>query len=140
MGVFNVSNGPLTEVIPLSSFSGTIDSKEYVARAHTTGVVSSPTKLGDSSGSLLTLSLDVRGYDILTAFPLTSIPRNSDRGTMAAVANLGLVDKMTGCVAITSNLIKRQENGRIAVYSNLRALGILGEHPVGNETYTHAGN
>lgn len=48
---------------------------------------------------------------------------------MAAVANLGLVDKMTGCVAIASNLIKRQENGRIAVYTNLRALGILGEHP-----------
>ena len=125
MGVFNVSDRPLTELIALSSFSGTNDSLEYVVRAHTTGLVSSPTQLS-SATSFFNLTLDIRGYEILSAFPLKSLPR-MDQGSVT-VANMGLVDKMTGCAAIIQNTIKKQDNGRILVDTSLKALGVLGEY------------
>lgn len=125
MGIFNISNRPLSELIPLSSFSGTTGSLGYVVRAHTTGLVSSPTQLG-SQNSFFTIPLDNRGYEILSVFPLKPLSR-MDQGTVA-IANMGLVDKMTGCAAIMSSTIRKQENGRILVDTSLRALGVLGKY------------
>lgn len=128
MGVFNVSDRPLTELIPLSSFSGTTESLTYVVRAHTTGLVSSPTQLC-SETSIFNMTLDIGGYEILSAFPVKFLPR-MDQGVVA-IANMGLVDKMTGCAAIRKNTIKKQDNGRILIDTGLKAVGVLGEYEEG---------
>lgn len=124
LGIFNISHRQLTEIIPLSDFSGVIDSLEYVVRAHTTGLVSTPIKLS-SPTSFLATSLDVRGYEIFSAFPLKSLP--SVKNWTISIGNLGLLGKMTGCAAITSNVINRQDNGRILIDTSVKAFGILGK-------------
>ena len=124
MGVFNVSLRPLTEMIPLSSFPGTVSTLTSVIRAYTSGKVSRPTKVG-SPGSLIIGSLDVRGYEIYSAFPLTAY-RTGGLGEIL-VASLGLLEKMTGCAAIVSNESKQLENGRILIDTRVKALGVLGK-------------
>lgn len=124
LGIFNVSKHTLTELVSLSNFSGTISAIEYVVRAHTSGLVSAPAVL-DSPRSLYTVSLDRRGYEILCAFPAKSLAGHKHENV--SIATLGLIDKMTGCVAIVSNAINSQYNGRIMIDVKLKALGVLGE-------------
>lgn len=124
VAIFNISARPLTELIPLSCFPGTVPSLSYVVRAHVTGKISAPMKLGNPT-SLITGSLDVRGYDIFTAFhaaPLTG-PKHGDM----YVANLGLISKMTGGVAIGPSSIVLKENGRVSVAVKLKAFGVFGK-------------
>ena len=124
LAVFNVSSKPLTELIPLDSFPGTTGDMSYVVRAYSSGKVSSQTKVGLSS-SYFTCSLDVRGYEIFSAFPLHSIP--SDRFGELQLAPLGLLGKMTGCAAIVNKHFEKLENGRIMLYTIVKALGVLGK-------------
>lgn len=124
VAVFNISARPLTELIPLSCFPGTVPSLHYIVRAHVTGKTSVPIKI-DGPTSLITTSLDVRGYEIFTAFhavPFTA-PRHGD----IWVANLGLVNKMTGGVAIVNGSTGLKENGRVSVDVKLKALGVFGK-------------
>lgn len=123
VGVFNISARPLTDIIPLSQFSGVLPSLSYVVRAHTSGLVTSPVRT-DSPASRLAVSLDVRGYEILTAYPLS--PFDSESLGRVFVANLGLVGKMTGAAAIVSNSYDLLRNGRIFVDTSIKALGVLG--------------
>ncbi|KND91250.1 putative galactinol--sucrose galactosyltransferase 6 [Tolypocladium ophioglossoides CBS 100239] len=123
LGVFNISARQLTEIVPLSCFPGTVPSMEYVIRAHTTGKVSHPASIGHQK-SLITASLDVRGYEILCAFLLTSFSGIKHKDGWAA--NLGLVGKMTGCAAIMTSSISQFESGRVSVVTRLKALGVLG--------------
>lgn len=79
----------------------------------------------DDPTSLIVGSLDVRGYEIFTAFqavPLTG-PKYGD----IWVANLGLINKMTGSVAILASSISMKENRRVSVAVKLKALGVFGE-------------
>ncbi|KEY65120.1 hypothetical protein S7711_04210 [Stachybotrys chartarum IBT 7711] len=124
LAVFNVSAQPLTELIPLTYFPGVIKDSQYVVRAHTTGRLSPPIRAGEA-GSLLTISDDIRGYEIYWASPLTTL-LSDEQNRDVSIANLGLVGKMTGCAAITSNRITRQDNGRVFVDARLRALGVWG--------------
>ncbi|KAF4125127.1 Raffinose synthase or seed imbibition protein Sip1 [Geosmithia morbida] len=124
LGVFNVSGRPLTELVPLSDFPGTVSLARYVVRAHTTDAVSAPTSLS-SPRSLFNITLGTRGFEILCAYPLQHMPSTRGPGTVS-VANLGLVDKMTGCAAITSGTTHKQDNGRIRITTRLKALGVLG--------------
>jgi len=123
LGLFNISARPLLEMIPLADFPGVMAATEYVVRAHNTGKVSKPAKPG-ASDSLTAMSLDVRGYEILCAFPLTSYSglKHKDGRT----CTLGLVGKMTGCAAIVSSSVRQRENGRVLATTRLKALGVLG--------------
>ena len=123
LGVFNISGRQLTEMIPLSCFPGAVPSSDYVIRAHTTGKVSAPASMKHQK-SLTTVTLDVRGYEILCAFPLTAF--RGAKHENGWVANLGLVRKMTGCAAISTSSINQQGNGRVSVITRLKALGVLG--------------
>ncbi|PNY24554.1 galactinol-sucrose galactosyltransferase 6, partial [Tolypocladium capitatum] len=123
LGVFNISARQLTEMIPLSLFPGTVPSTEYVIRAHTTGKVSHPVSIGHQR-SLIKTCLDVRGYEILCAFPSTPFSGTKHKDGWAA--NLGLVGKMTGCAAIVTSSVDQLETGRVSVVTRLKALGVLG--------------
>ncbi|KAI0171635.1 raffinose synthase Sip1 [Pestalotiopsis sp. NC0098] len=123
LGVFNISARPLTEVIPLSRFFGVIASVNYVVRAHSSGKLS-PVIKPDSVRALLPVSLEVRGYDILSAFPLTQF--DSESLGSVNTANLGLVGKMTGAAAITTSEYEWLPDGRVFLDTRLKALGVLG--------------
>ena len=123
MGVFNISARPLTDIIPLQRFPGVLSSMRYIVRAHSTGKVSKPVQTG-LPASMLTVSLDVRGWDIFTAYPL-DILHTETRGTIY-VANLGLVGKMTGSAAILRSSFDLEHNGRVFLDTTVKALGVLG--------------
>ncbi|PHH88807.1 hypothetical protein CDD83_7030 [Cordyceps sp. RAO-2017] len=123
LGVFNISPEPLLEIVPLSCFPDTSPSLDYVVRAHATGKLSMPTRAGQPN-SLLTVSLDTRGYEILCAYPLTAFASEKHKGGW--VANLGLVGKMTGCAAMSASNIHQDEKGVVSIETRLKALGVLG--------------
>jgi Raffinose synthase or seed imbibition protein Sip1 len=124
MGVFNISTRPLTEILPLSRFSGVLPSSHYVVRSHRSGKVTAPLQTS-SPASLLTLSLGVGDYDILCAFPL-SVFDTETRGRVL-LTNLGLVGKMTGCAAILNSRFELLDTGRVFIDTILKALGVLGK-------------
>ncbi|PHH83448.1 hypothetical protein CDD82_764 [Ophiocordyceps australis] len=123
LGVFNVSARALTELIPLESFPGTLSCLNYIVRAHTTGKVSMPIKVGQRP-SLLVTWLDVRGFEIYCAYPLTHFTGNKHSGGWTS--NLGLVGKMTGCAAIINSTVSQNEHGRVVMETQLKALGVVG--------------
>ncbi|KAM5355451.1 hypothetical protein ACJ41O_002097 [Fusarium nematophilum] len=123
LAIFNISARPLTELIPFSSFPGVDPSIPYVVRAHTTGKVSEPVKIGEP-GSLFTACLPVRGYEIFSAFPL-AVLSGEKRGAVS-VSNLGLLGKMTGAAAIFMNSLEKRENGRVVLDTRVKAFGVVG--------------
>jgi len=124
IGFFNVSQRPLSELIPLSKFPGVIEAQYYVIRAHSSGIISKPMQVVDKNG-LIFVSLGVRGYDILSSYPLRGfVDEKSSETTW--IANLGLLGKMAGAAAIVDNRITKLENGRIFIDTNIKALGTLG--------------
>ncbi|KAK8851880.1 raffinose synthase Sip1 [Apiospora arundinis] len=123
LGVFNISSRPLTELIPVSRFSGVIPSMKYIVRAHKSEKVSEIVT-PSSPAALLPVSLEVRGYDIFTVFPLSQF-HSDTKGTIYA-ANLGLVGKMTGAAAIMSSELELMRNGKVMLDTRLKALGTLG--------------
>jgi hypothetical protein len=75
--------------------------------------------------SLIYVSLGVRGYDILSAYPLRGFVDEKHSET-TWIANLGLLGKMAGAAAVVDNQITKLDNGKIFLDTNLKALGILG--------------
>lgn len=124
MGVFNVASRELTDIIPLSRFSGVLPSMHYVVRAHTTGLITGPVQTS-LQASKLAVTLDVRGYEIFSAYPLSIF--DSERLGRVHVANLGLIGKMAGAAAITENQCELQHNGRVFLDTRVKALGVLGK-------------
>jgi hypothetical protein len=124
IGFFNVSQRPLTELIPLSKFPGVVEAQYYIIRAHSSGAVSKPMQVVDKN-ALIYISLGIRGYDILSAYPLRGFV---DGNETTWVANLGLLGKMAGAAAIVDNRVTKLENGRIFIDTNIKALGTLGMH------------
>ncbi|KAI1136070.1 glycoside hydrolase family 36 protein [Hypoxylon sp. FL0543] len=123
LGVFNTSRSSLRELIALSDFPGVLSSIAYVVRAHRSGFVT-PVIERNSPTANLTVSLDVRGYDIFTAFPITQY--DSETNGKIFVANMGLIEKMTGAAAITAYQSELLHNGRVFLDTRLKALGVLG--------------
>lgn len=124
IGFFNISQRPLTELIPLSKFPGVIEAQYYVVRAHSSGSVSKLLQVVDPS-ALLKISLDVRGYDILSAYPLRGFVNENEEQT-TWIANFGLLKKMSAAATIVNTTITKLENGRIFIDTKLKALGVLG--------------
>ncbi|TAQ84033.1 hypothetical protein B7494_g7645 [Chlorociboria aeruginascens] len=124
IGVFNISQRPLSELIPLSKFPGVVEAQYYIIRSHVSGLISKPLQVIDPS-SLISISLSIRGYDILSSFPLRGFlsPITADT---TWIANLGLLAKMAGAAAIVSSSITQDEHGKITLDTSLKALGVLG--------------
>ncbi|KAH6853927.1 glycoside hydrolase superfamily [Chaetomium sp. MPI-CAGE-AT-0009] len=127
VGLFNVrEEGAVTEVLPLGRFpgvGGAEPGRRFVVRAHASGRVTPPLEVG-SPAAMLTVSLGVRGCDVLCAYPLHAV-ESKTRGEVL-LANLGLVGKMTGCAAVLRTVFEVRENGRMVVDATVKALGVLG--------------
>src|SRR5258707_35786 len=108
VGFFNISQRPLTELVPLSKFPGVVEAQYYIVRAHSSGAVSKPIQVVDPN-SLLYVSLGVRGYDILSSYPLRGF-FDEKKNETTWIANLGLLGKMAGAAAIVDNKITKLEN------------------------------
>lgn len=110
-------------MIPLHAFRGVSASTSYVVRAFTTGAVSKQLHLEDKVAASILATPSDKGYEIYSAYEVQSFA-SLHFGDMG-VANLGLVDKMTGCAAVeASDIIK---DSKISVKMKLKALGVLGE-------------
>lgn len=128
VGIFNVSQRPLSELIPLSKFPGIVDAQFYIIRAHTSGLISRPMQAVDPN-ALLCVSLEVRGYEIFSAYPLRGFV-NEKKSETLWVANLGLLGKMSGAAAVVDSKMTKQESGRVFIETNIKAFGILGTYPI----------
>jgi len=120
VGVFNVSPRAVEEIVTLSDFPGT-DEGCYVVRSHVSEAISEPFSRDDSS--TICVSLDVKGYDILSAYPVSAHKVSSGD---VQVANLGLLGKMTGAAAVVNSDVYVERAGRIRIWTALKALGTLG--------------
>lgn len=129
LGCFNVSERPLTEFVHLNDFFGIESGEDYVVRNHTTGELS-PLVSYDSKSPPVSLEVEVKGWEILTAYPVRSFTLSGSTGLKnqgTQVAVLGLLGKMTGAAAVVRSDIRMEENGRLRLDVTLKALGILGE-------------
>jgi len=132
LGIFNVSQRPLSELVPLRDFPGIERDGAYVIRAHSTGEISNVMALGDDL-ALVSLDVAVKGWEILSAYPLYSFTLSGSRGTrdnLTKVAVLGLLGKMTGAAAVMNSDIYIESNGRLHIQTSLKALGVLGSLPL----------
>jgi hypothetical protein len=75
---------------------------------------------------MLTISLDIRGFEILTAFPVVNLSSRQKEKEKVKISNLGLMYKMAGAAAIESMTTTTMENGKALLQISLKALGILG--------------
>lgn len=110
-------------MISLSRFPGVSEDVTYVVRAHTTGLVTNPIQK-KSARSLISLSLDLRGYEIFTAYPLKSL--TGEIGESVWIGSLGLLDKMASGATIVGSFYSHK-NGRVCIDARLKALGNAGE-------------
>lgn len=127
LGIFNCSPQPLAEFVHLSDFPGT-EEGEYVIGAFTSGEVSPPVKRGDEQ-AMAKVELKKQGWEILSAYAVKTLQMDEKHGKVA-VANMGLLGKMTGSAAVTGCDIYIEDNGRLRVWTSLKALGTLGESPL----------
>ncbi|KAF2454354.1 raffinose synthase protein-like protein Sip1 [Lineolata rhizophorae] len=156
LAVFNVSGRALTELIPLADFPGAEGpgrsdgqgageaSREerdtmgvhaqqgvlgaYVVAAHRSGKVSAPMLVG-ARIAFVCLELGVAEWDILTAVPVREFELGKGGGEEkrpVKVANLGLLGKMTGAAAVVNTDVYVEDNGRLRVWTSLKALGTWG--------------
>lgn len=124
LGLFNVAEQDASSLISLADFMGVNKDDEYVIRSHTTGVITAPKKLSDKD-SLVSVTLEPRGWEILTATPVQSLSMPSSNNP-TGIAVLGLLGKMTGAAALLESHISVLENGRLRMNISLKALGTLG--------------
>ena len=125
LGLFNVSERPLSELVNLNAFPGVKREKEYIVRSHTTGEVTHPIQLNTKT-PVISLEVEVKGYEILSSYLLSVVPspKSSDPSTKVAV--LGLLRKMTGAAAVVNSDTRLEGNGRLRVEVTIKALGTLG--------------
>ena len=129
LGCFNVSERPLSEFVNLNDFFGIERDEDYVLRSHTTGEVSPRMSL-ESESAVVSLQLEVKGWEILTAYPLRAFTLSGSTGLKqdaTQIAVLGLLGKMTGAAAIVRSDMQVEGNGRLRVKATLKALGVLGK-------------
>ena len=128
LGVFNVSQAPLSELVMLREFAGVEEEQDYVVRAHTTGEITEPLRLTDAL-PLVSLFLEPKSWEILTAYPLLAIENPAATSTSSNVTNialLGLLGKMSGAAAILSSTIEEHPSKRMRISATMKALGVIG--------------
>ncbi|CAK7566644.1 MAG: hypothetical protein SEPTF4163_004594 [Sporothrix epigloea] len=127
LGVFNVSDRRVLELVPIARVPGVDsnvnDNTLYLARAHTSGKTTGVPVRADA---LLTLALDVYEYEIISVYKVQSFS-TGDAAHPLHVVSLGLVDKMAAAATVVSAVYDQQgNNGRIAVRISLKAPDRLG--------------
>ncbi|EEQ88011.1 hypothetical protein RJZ56_004682 [Blastomyces dermatitidis] len=138
LGLFNISAQKISSIVSILDFHGISPGSddEYVIRAHSTGAITHVMK-PSSQDCLVAVSLQTKGWEILTVYPVYSFKMpnrhgNKDAGsntndiTPTRVAVLGLLGKMTGVAAIISSDVFLAANGRLKFDVTLKALGTLG--------------
>lgn len=129
LGVFNCTPRSLGELIGLDAFPGT-EKGTYIIRSHTSGQVTHPAS-ANGDRVLVYLELDVRGYEIFSAYPLLSFELEREHKRQGpkdiSVSNLGILEKMTGAAAIinTDSYVDRT-SGRLRIWTSLKVLGTYG--------------
>lgn len=78
----------------------------------------------ESQTARLGVTLEVGGYDIFTAYPVTQF--DSETNGRITTASLGLIDKITGAAAVIENHFEFLATGRVLSVARLKALGTLG--------------
>ncbi|KAI0995554.1 hypothetical protein K3495_g12625 [Podosphaera aphanis] len=121
IGIFNITPRRNGKIFSTSMFPGIDNGHQYLIRAYKSGHISDP--LNINKDVLIYTSIDASGYDILSAYPINKL---SAKNNEIFIANLGLLDKMTGIAAITGCKIAKLETKRILIETSLKALGILG--------------
>ncbi|KAF1913813.1 raffinose synthase protein-like protein Sip1 [Ampelomyces quisqualis] len=129
LGVFNCAPRPLTELVGLDSFPGT-EKGTYIVRSHISGKITNPTSL-EKNESLIHVELAVRGWEILSAYPLRSFKLKREQPWKGpdhiSIANLGILGKMTGAAAIINTDSYIDEwSGLLRIYTSLKVLGTYG--------------
>ncbi|KAF2721884.1 glycoside hydrolase family 36 protein [Polychaeton citri CBS 116435] len=123
LGLFNVTQQPISELIPLDDFLGT-EEGQYVISSFVSGEVSKPLRRG-AKKALVQVELGKRGWDVLNAYPLRPFKLGkSDEAT--SIAMMGLLGKMTGSAGVAGCDIYVEDSGRLRVWVSLKALGVLG--------------
>lgn len=130
LGVFNVSEQPLSELVALRDFEGIVkeEGRKYIIRAHPSGEVSPPMN-SDSDFPQVNLALDPKGWGILTAYPLytTAADTSSSSEGETNIAVLGLIGKMTGAAAVVGTpRFEERGLGIVRVDVVVKVLGVLG--------------
>lgn len=98
-------------------------SSKYILRSHISGKVTAVTD-PESQMSRLGITLDMGGYDIFTAYPVTQL--DSESNGRISIASLGLIGKMTGAAAIIETRFEVLPTRRAVSITRLKALGTLG--------------
>ncbi|PSK50323.1 hypothetical protein B9Z65_267 [Elsinoe australis] len=124
LGVFNCLQNAYGEVLRLEEFPGVEEGVEYVIRDFE-GAVSSPMTVAgeERKGGIVKVDLEVRGWAVLSACPVKTF---AQRHGETKVGLLGLVGKMTGIAAVLGYDVYMEEVGRIRIWANLKAVGVLG--------------
>lgn len=133
LGLFNISSAEASSIVSLMDFPGIHEDSEgqYIVRAHTSGKISARMR-PLAHNSLVSVALEPKGWEILTAYPTSSFTLKGSHGckppceNLTHVAVLGLLGKMTGAAAVVSSDISVVENGRLRFDISLKALGTLG--------------
>ena len=124
LGVFNASERALSELVSLRDFPGVQDGRKYIIRAHTSGQLSGQMVSSDPL-AVVSLALDVKGWEIFTSYPLLDFQTKSSKSS-TSIAVLGLIQKMTGVAGVVRSDTYLAENGRLRIWTSLKALGVLG--------------
>ncbi|OXV08808.1 hypothetical protein Egran_03426 [Elaphomyces granulatus] len=132
VGLFNIKSADVSTLVPLVIFPGVRpdSSGEFIIRSYTTGKTTEVMRPSNRNSFVL-VSLEPRGWDILTAYPVHSFSSDRKQGysedpSVDRVAVLGLLGKMTGVAAIVNSDIYVTNGGRLRCDISLKALGILG--------------
>jgi hypothetical protein len=141
LGVFNVTDHEISAMVPITDFPGieaahgvkgpSETSDAFVIRSHVTGQVSHPIRpmYPASPSNLTSVTLPIRGYDILTAYRVYDFTHSNKRSKdrpASLLTILGLMEKMTGACAIVSSDLDLSGPGRCQIRLSLKALGTLG--------------
>lgn len=123
LGVSNINSYQVTDILRLAHFGDLPHNDTYIIRAHTSGYISTPSNASEDSHVHL-FCLDVKGYEILTAYPLQLLAHSTTNEVMT-VGVLGHLDKMSGAAAVPSSSIQLSGN-ELLLEMSLKAFGQLG--------------
>ncbi|KAK5109106.1 hypothetical protein LTR62_007563 [Meristemomyces frigidus] len=121
LGMFNVGSMTSSEFVHLQDFPGT-EQGRYIILSFLSGQLSPPVERKQTK-AMVGIELEKRGWDILSAFAVRSF---EIKGSQVDVALLGLLGKMTGCAAMTAHELHVESNGRLRMWVQSKALGVLG--------------
>ncbi|KAI4199094.1 MAG: hypothetical protein LQ350_004849 [Teloschistes chrysophthalmus] len=131
LGIFNVSEKPLAELVALRDFDGVKQEERYVIRAHPSEEISPPMRKDDDF-AVVDLELGTKEWAVLSAYPLRTFTLQGsrglpDEGAGTDVAVLGMMGKMTGAAAVVGTpAIEMKSNGQLRISVTVKVLGVLG--------------